>query len=195
MIALPLGRLATSADLLALPDHVRAEIIHGAITERVSPTAEHSGSQFAMSELLGRRFRRPPGGRWPGGWWFGTEVELQYETHEVFVHDVCGWRRDRVAEKPTGRPVRIRPDWACELLSPSNAKRDRIDKFQVLHRNGVPHYWIVDPLEHTLLVHRWSEAGYIVVLTAAAGDTVRAEPFDATELRVSALLGLEPDDE
>jgi Uma2 family endonuclease len=181
--------------LLALPDHVRAELIHGVIVEKASPAAEHSESQFAMSEVLGHRFRRPPGGRWPGGWWFGTEVEVEYETHEVFVHDVSGWRRDRVPERPTGRPVRIRPDWACELLSPSNAKRDLVDKFQVLHRNGVPHYWIADPRERTLVVHRWSDAGYVVVLTAAAGDVVRAEPFEATELRVSALLGLEPDDE
>lgn len=195
MVVVPRGKLATSADFLALPDHVRAELIHGVIVEKASPSAEHSGSQFTMSKVIGRRFDRKPGGRWPGGWWFGTEPHVEYETHEVFVHDICGWRRDRVPQRPTGRPVRLRPDWACELLSPSNAKRDRIDKFQVLHRNGVPHHWIVDPHEHTLIVHRWSDAGYVVVLTAAAGDTVRAEPFEATELRVSALLGLEDDDE
>jgi Uma2 family endonuclease len=121
--------------------------------------------------------------------------EIEYETHEVYLHDVVGWRRDRVPQRPTGRPVRIRPDWVCELLSPSNAKRDQIDKFQVLHRNGVPHYWIADPLEHTLIVHRWEPRGYLVVLTAAAGDVVRAEPFDAVELRVSTLFGLEDDEE
>jgi Uma2 family endonuclease len=189
------GRLATSADFLALPDHARVELIHGVITEKARPTAEHSQSQFAMCEVIGRRFDRVLGGRWPGGWWFGTEMEVEYETHEVFVHDVAGWRRDRITERQTGRPARIRPDWACELLSPSNAKRDLVDKFQVLHRNRVPHYWIVDPRERTLLVHRWSDAGYVVVLTTAAGDIVRAEPFEAAELRVSALLGLEDDDE
>jgi Uma2 family endonuclease len=143
----------------------------------------------------GRRFQRPPGGRWPGGWWFATEAEVQYETHEVYVHDLAGWRRDRVPERPKGRPVRIRPDWVCELLSPSNRQRDLVDKLQVLHTTGVPHDWIVDPIDQTLTVHRWEPAGYLILLTAAAGDTVRAEPFEATELRVSALLGLEADDE
>ena len=188
-------KLATAADLATLPGDARAEIIHGVIVEKASPSAEHGASQAAYSAVLVRRFQRGLGGRWPGGWWFGTEIEVEYETHEVYLHDMVGWRRDRVPQRPTGRPVRTRPDWACELLSPSNAKRDLIDKFQVLHTNGVRHYWIADPLEHTLIVHRWEPRGYLVVLTAAAGDVVRAEPFDAVELRVSTLFGLEDDEE
>jgi Uma2 family endonuclease len=194
MAALGVG-LATFADLEALPVEVRAEIIHGVIVEKASPSAEHSSSQFAFGIVLGRRFQRSPGGRWPGGWWFGSEPDLEYETHEVYRHDVAGWRRDRVPAQPTGRPVRTRPDWVCELLSPSNAKRDLVDKWQVLHANRVPHYWIVDPLEQTLIVHRWESRGYLVVLKAAAGAVVRAEPFEAVDLSVAALLGIEPDEE
>jgi Uma2 family endonuclease len=191
----PRVRLATFSDLAALPEDARAEIIHGIIVEKASPAAEHGGSQASLGAVLIRRFQRRPGGRWPGGWWFGTEIDVEYETHEIYLHDVVGWRRDRLPERPTGRPVRTRPDWACELLSRSNAKRDLVDKFQVLHANGVPHYWIADPVEQTLIVHRWEPAGYLVVATAAAGDVIRAEPFNAVELAVSALFGLEEDEE
>jgi Uma2 family endonuclease len=83
----------------------------------------------------------------------------------------------------------------CEVLSPSNAKRDLVDKFQVLYANRVPHYWIAHPLERTLVVHRWEPRGYLVVLTAGEAEVVRAEPFEAVELRVAALFGVEPDDE
>ena len=89
----------------------------------------------------------------------------------------------------------MRPDWVCEVLSPTNAKRDRVDKFQVLHSNRVPHYWIADPLEQTLNVHRWEPGGYLVVLTAGEADIVRAEPFESVELRVAALFGSEDDEE
>jgi len=102
---------------------------------------------------------------------------------------------DRVAQLPAGRPARIRPDWVCELLSPSNAKRDLVDKFQVLHTNQVPHYWIADPVEKALIVHRWEPRGYLVVLTAGLGEVVRAEPFEAMELRISALFGIEDEEE
>ena len=59
----------------------------------------------------------------------------------------------------------------------------------------MPHYWIADPIQRTLVVHRWTAEGYLVVLTATSGDIVRAEPFDAVELRVAALFGDEDDDE
>jgi Uma2 family endonuclease len=194
-VVAPKPKLATFADLAALGDDSRSEVIHGVIVEKASPSAEHGASQFSFSGVLLRRFQRHPGGRWPGGWWFGTEIDVEYETHEIYLHDIVGWRRERVPERPSGRPIRIRPDWACELLSPSNSKRDVVDKFNVLHTNGVPHYWIADPIEQTLIVHRWESAGYLVVLSAAAGDVVRAEPFDAVELRVSTLFGIEDDEE
>lgn len=41
---------------------------------------------------------------------------------------------------------------------------------------------------------RWSADGYVVVQRAAAGETIRAEPFDAIELRVGALFGDEDDE-
>jgi hypothetical protein len=45
-----------------------------------------------------------------------------------------------------------------------------------------------------LLVHRWAPDGYLVVQRAATGETVRAEPFDAIELRVGFLFGDDEDD-
>ena len=186
---------ATFADLEALGDDVSAEIIHGVIVEKAMPTMEHGRSQLGVGGVLRRRFDRRPGGRWPGGWWFGTEVDVEYETHEVFRHDLVGWRRDRVRECPRGRPIRIRPDWVCEMLSPSNEKRDLIDKLRVLQVAGVPHYWIGNPQDKTLVVHRWEPNGYLIVLTAASGDIVRAEPFDAVELRVDVIFGDVDDDE
>ena len=44
-------------------------------------------------------------------------------------------------------------------------------------------------------MHRWAPAGYLVVLTAGEADTVHAEPFEAVELRVAALFGIEDDEE
>lgn len=185
---------ATFADLERLGDSVSAEIIGGEIVEKASPTMEHGRSQRALAGYLDP-FDRKPGGKWPGGWWIGTEVDVEYRTHELYRHDVVGWRRDRVPECPSGRPVRTRPDWVCEILSPSNEKRDLVDKMRVLHASGVPHYWILNPEEKVLVVHRHEPGGYLVALTAASGETVRAEPFDAAELRVGVLFGDEDDDE
>jgi hypothetical protein len=78
-----------------------------------------------------------------------------------------------------------------EILSASNRRDDTVEKFRVYQRAGVPHYWLADPDEQSLTVHRWTKEGYLVALRAVSGETVRAEPFDAIELRVSELLGLD----
>ena len=121
-----------------------------------------------------------------------TEVEIELETHEVYVPDVSGWRRDRVPQRPTGRPVRERPDWVCEVLSPANARQDLVTKLRSYHACAIPHYWIVDPERQLLTVHRHASAGYVTVLSATRDETVRAEPFEAVDLVVGTLFGDDP---
>jgi len=189
--------LATAADLVGREDEKpHLEIIHGAIVHKAAPGFEHGDVQSSLAATLKPRFQRrgggPPGA--PGGWWIATECHVELETHEVFCPDLVGWRRDGVPERPRGMPVRLRPDWMCEILSPSNAKNDLVTKFQVLQRCGVPHYWVVDPQNEVLTVYRWTESGYLNALQAMRGQVVRAEPFDAIELRVGALFGDEPEE-
>ncbi|MCK6592260.1 MAG: Uma2 family endonuclease [Polyangiaceae bacterium] len=192
-MALAARKLATSADLFAIPeDHRFHEVIGGELVQRASPTFEHGVVQAKLSASVASFHRRSTGGR-PGGWWIVSEVEVELEAHEVYRPDLSGWRRDRVVERPSGTPIRIRPDWVCEILSPSKPKFDLGTKFDVYQRNGVPHYWIIDPMSERLRVHRWTSEGYLVVLNAHRGQRVRAEPFDAIEISVGELFGDDPD--
>jgi Uma2 family endonuclease len=139
--------------------------------------------------------RRGSSGHPRGGWWFATEVEieLELEPNEVYRPDAVGWRRERLPELPEETPATMRPDWVCEVLSPSNKRNDTVRKRRVYHRCGVPHYWIVDPIEETIDVYRWHADGYLQVLAAERGDRVRPEPFDAVELSVGMLFGDDED--
>jgi Uma2 family endonuclease len=191
----PPGRPATYEDIAGFPEKPGVEIIGGEIVERASPGSEHGATHAGITASLVGPFSRQPGGRLPGGWWFGIEVDIEFERHEVYRPDVAGWRRERHPERPPGTLVRVRPDWVCEILSPSNARNDEVAKFETYRRCGVPHYWIVDPAQRTLRVHRWTAEGYLVVLTAEGGQRVRAEPFDAIELEVGVLFGDDPTEE
>jgi hypothetical protein len=53
---------------------------------------------------------------------------------------------------------------------------------------------VVDPVDETVAVYRWHPDGYVEVLIAERDERVRAEPFDALELRVAVLFG-DDDDE
>ena len=184
----PARALATSQDLLTWSGPP-AEIIGGELIDKAALSPEHGSAQFALSGLLFSPFGSSRGSGGPGGWRLMTEVEIEYETHEVFRHDHVGFRRDRHPERPASRPVKARPDWVCEILSASNASNDTVRKLRTLHGAGVPHYWLIDPERLTLTVLRWTSEGYLEALIATADETVRAEPFEAIELQLAEIFG------
>lgn len=163
------------------------EVIGGAMVEKAAPTFEHGDAQGSIIELIKSPYQRGRGG--PGGWWIAPEVEIELAEHDVYLPDVAGWKRSRVPERPTGRPIRVRPDWVCEVLSPSNALNDLGVKFAAYHRAGVGHYWVVDPERQTLTVFRSTTEGYVIAVSAGRGDVVRPEPFEEVVLRVAELFG------
>ncbi len=159
------GPTATIADWLAQPEDGRAELIDGELIEKASPTFEHGRAQLQTGGSLSGAFDRKTGGSG------GPGAPLKE------------------------RPVTIRPDWLCEVVSESNRTADTVTKLRRYHQAGVTHYWIIDQMDRTLTVHRHTPEGYLVALRAEAGERVRAEPFGAIELQVAVLLGEDPDDD
>lgn len=181
--------LATAASLVALGDGA-FEVLGGELVRKAEPSAEHGDAQAGVVASLRPAFHRRSGGSdGPGGWWIFTEVDVELAPNDIVRPDLAGWRRDRVPERPTGRPVRIRPDWICEVLSASNANTDLVEKLALYSRVGVPHYWIVDPQTETLTVHRLVPEGYLIAMRVGKDAVVRAEPFEAVELRVCTFFG------
>src|SRR5690606_27810064 len=133
---------ATFKDLALLPEEVRAEIVDGEIVEKAAPSFEHANTQLGLGSLIRVEFHGDRGGPRSGGWWILSEVDVELEAHDVYRPDLAGWKRESLPAQPVGRPVRVRPDWVCEVLSRSNAQNDLVKKFRGYHRAGVPHYWI-----------------------------------------------------
>jgi Uma2 family endonuclease len=138
----------------------------------------------ALERSIGRGFDDGEGG--PGGWWIASEPEVHLGG-DIFVPDVGGWRRDRVPAYLSGAFWEVSPDWVCEVLSPSTARFDRIVKLPKYGRHGVAWAWFVDPVLQSLEVYRLINGQWSLVSTHSGEEVVRAEPFDAVELPLSAL--------
>jgi Uma2 family endonuclease len=179
-------------DFWAIPASERFhELIDGEIVQKADPSAEHGSAQVGVVRAV-VPYQRRSGGGGPGGWWILTEVEILLETGEVVRPDVVGFRRERCPERPKGNPVRLRPDWICEIVSPNNPQHDTIKKLRLYHRVELPHYWLLDPRDLTLTVMRFSRDGFVTLLRAASDEVVRAEPFDSAEISVATLFGDDP---
>jgi len=184
---------ATLADLLAVADEKPYyELLDGELSQKAAPLFSHGRLQPRLANQLIRHFGDDAADDEPGGWWIGTEVHVQLATQDAVVPDLVGWRMDRCPEAPAGFPVKIRPDWICEIVSPSNPSRDTVRKLRIYHRASIPHYWLADPEQQSLTVFRWQPEGYLVTLSAQPPEQVRPEPFDAVEYSVAALLGIGP---
>ena len=176
-----------------LPD--RHEIVDSALAKKASPSYSHGALQGTLFSML-TPFRGPRGKSRPGGWLFGTEIDIQLASGQRYVPDLAGWRLDSFEASDlqvfSGIPCHQRPDWVCEILSSSTASRDLGTKKRTYHLAGVSCYWIVDPTKRTLTVLHWAKDGYQRALGFGVNDKVHADPFGEVEIDMCELFALLP---
>lgn len=163
-----------------------AELIRGVLHTFPRPRSRHQHAGTATSSLLWDRYHRGNGG--PGGWWILNEpgIELPELDVEEIAPDVAGWRRERMPELPEG-PIRIAPDWACEVLSPSTRSHDQRIKRPIYAAAGVRWLWFIDVDARTLTASRLEGGKWLELGVWGDDDVARIEPFDELELRLTDL--------
>ena len=176
-------KLSTIADLLESHEE-RVELINGEIVRRPMARAEHGVVQHRTGVELGPVDRKSG----PGGWWIITEVSVNYELHQCPSHDLAGWRKERLPERPRG-VMELTPDWVCEIVSPGHERKDTLTIFLLLQRHRVPFYWLIWPEDRTLMAYRLDGDHYRVIATLTEPLRVRIAPFDAIEIDLGYILG------
>jgi Uma2 family endonuclease len=187
-VSAPAPRLATFADLSALGESAFHEILAGELIEKAAPLPEHGLAQRALGRFIGGPFHDDDGRGGPGGWWILTEVEVELAAHEVVRPDLVGWRRHRLRAPWGLPPVRVIPDWICEVLSPSHEGRDRVQKATLYAHAGVSHYWLVAPGERFVEAFELREGIWVRLGAWQDGERVRIRPFEDVELDLSRLF-------
>ena len=181
-------RRATYEDLLAVPDHLIAELIDGELYTTPRPAIPHMNVSTVLGGSLNVRFQQGSGG--PGGWWILVEPEMHVEGHSA-IPDVAGWRVEHLAVLPRAATIDVAPDWLCEVQSPSTARFDRVKKLPMYAEIRVQHVWLIDPIARTLEVLRLESDRWMLAGNYGGDDVVRVEPFEAVEIKL-ATLWLDP---
>ena len=160
MTALPQEKRYTYGDLTEWDDGARYELYDGVPVAMSSPSLTH---QRILREFFGQLyhfllgkpcevFSAPFDVRL-----FDTGEDRPEDSENVLQPDllvVCD--RERLDE----RGLRGAPTLAIEILSPSTLRNDRLVKFHMYERAGVPEYWIADPERGMVTVHVLDEGNY-----------------------------------
>jgi Uma2 family endonuclease len=179
----PFKPKATLGDLDSLPENERGQIIDGDLWLLPRSAAEHALAIREISYHLTPCAREPA----PDGWIVLGDVEILFGPH-LLVPDIAGWRKSRLPEIPERtRTFELRPDWICEVLSPSTARFDKGRKREIYGESGVPFVWHIDPFMRTVDVFELDGPTYRVTGFAEANDKVALAPFHDVEFDFARL--------
>lgn len=169
------------AEVERLPENMVGEVIEGALWAMSRPSLAHQTAEGVVESELRRE---GPGG--PSGWVIASEMELLFPSKELVVPDLVGWRRERIAGFEKQNPVTIRPDWVCEVLSPSTRVKDVGPKRRLYARHGVPHLWLIDPESRVLEAFKLQQDLWLHLGTWTENDIVtNLEPFPELTFELS----------
>lgn len=184
----PKDKPATYGDLKALPPNMVGQIVEGVLVALPRPAVGHAAVSSALLADLGGPFGRGRGG--PGGWIFLVEPELHLGA-DVLVPDVAAWRTERMPSLPSADTpfLTLAPDWICEVLSPSTARLDKVQKRRSYAREQVRWLWHIHPLERTLTAYEYQGPDYRELGTWGGDEDhkLRVAPFDAIELDLATF--------
>jgi Uma2 family endonuclease len=162
------------------PPGVHLELINGDIIVSPSPNLAHAQVIVALVYILQGYLRSSKAG------------EIYPDTDVVFSSDTV--RRPDVAFYSTAKLAQLRgerldlpPDLCIEVLSPSNADDDRINKFELYQTHGVAHYWMIDPETRTAECFELRHGKYFSVAKVAGNATHRFPPFNDLDIAFNEL--------
>lgn len=141
-------RKYTFADYLAWGDDERIEIIHGeAIVAQAAPSPAHQEAVQQISRQIGNYLEGKKCKVYPAPFAvYLNDDEQDTTVVEPDISIVCD------LSKINNYGCKGAPDMVIEVLSPSTARRDRLEKLNLYEQAGVKEYWIVDTVEQAVQV-------------------------------------------
>jgi Uma2 family endonuclease len=171
----------TYADLCRLPDDgLRHELIDGEHYMTPAPTYRHQHVAMNVGGLLFMFLREHRLGHV-----YMAPLDVLFSEMDVVEPDVLYVSEERLRAQQEERYLTVTPDLVVEVLSPSTRRVDRGAKRGLYERQGVPEYWLIDPVLETVQVFRLERGRFEL-----AADLVRQRGDAAAALSTPLLPGL-----
>lgn len=171
------GKLTYDDFLLFPDDGQRHELIDGEHVVTPSPNRQHQRLSVRLTTSLANYFTAHPIGEV-----FHAPFDCVMSDHDVVEPDLLVVMVDQ-NDIVTPQHVRGAPAIVVEILSPGTRRVDEQNKRELYDRAGVREYWVVDPQNRTVAVHRRAPNGVFLKTDVL--------PADAEALTTSLLPGFQ----
>lgn len=174
----------TYQDYLELPDEpgYRFEILEGELIKERSPNVMHQRVSRRLLRILEDYFWQVD----PDGEIFGAPLDVTFHDTTVVQPDlfyVSGEQKRIVLDARIDGPPRL----VVEILTPSNRRKDRLQKLRIYQKVKVQHYWIADPEERTLECFSLAGNSYARVAAGMDNEIIEHPDFEGLTLDLKEL--------
>jgi Uma2 family endonuclease len=171
----------TIKDYEKLPEGSPYQLIKGALIMSPAPSTEHQRSskkiflklyEFIEKSNLGEVLYSP--------------FDVYLDNENVYQPDIVVILKNSKA-KIIEKGIEGTPDIVIEIISPSTAYYDLIEKKEVYEKYGVKEYWIIDPKSKTFEIYLNSESGFELFSKAKIKGLVKSQILNL-ELNVEEIF-------
>lgn len=139
----------TIADIEALPDGERAELIDGEMFMMATPMTVHQRILVRLILKIGSYIENNKGNCELLPAPFGVYIKKDDRNYvEPDISVICH------EEKLDEKGCHGAPDWVIEIVSPSSRKMDYVRKSTLYQETGVREYWTVDPQKEMVTIYK-----------------------------------------
>ena len=171
------------ADIYALPDGQRAELIHGQLYNMAPPGTLHQRMVLNLATEIRSYIKKHNGSCeiFPAPFAvFLNKDEKTYVEPDVCV--ICD--KSKIDEKGCNGA----PDFIIEVVSPSSRKMDYSTKNTLYSDAGVREYWIVDSRRKTVIVNYFE--GNMLDIHYSFDSTIKVNIYDDLFINFSDITEL-----
>jgi Uma2 family endonuclease len=187
---LDFSKIYSYADYLKWQFDERIEIIKGKILEMSAPSIKHQEVSVNLTGIFRTTFHKHPCKLFHAPF----DVRLvnkkkstsDKQVHTVVQPDLCVICD--LEKLKDGRGCLGSPDLVIEILSPGNSTREMKTKFDLYEENEIQEYWLVEPLQESILIYVLKEGKYIGLRPFTIEDIISSPTFPSLKIAVKEVF-------
>lgn len=159
------------------------DYVNGEAIEVNRPSMRHQEILLAVASQLRAHTQAQSLGK------VAIEVNLELPNQNIYTPDILFYSLQTAPQIDTSRGyVRGVPDLVVEILSPSTAEYDRVQKMGDYYTAGVRWVWLIDQESLLIEEYQWTSEGYLRRQAVDARTPFRPQLFPELEITLQALV-------